>query len=814
MVRFNPPERRRPRNYLARREQWRLLLLIVPLGLVIIVMGRLRDPKTAEQINALFVPAGAQAEASTPTENGPTTPSPSPVRQQNLTPESFRSNGASEPVPHSSREISNSPRRASGAGAFASIDPQLLASIQDNTYFRNSEQDAWFHFLGTMQRLPADEISAAHSIEANYVQLVDQPDFYRGKLVKVYGYVRQVSEQMPAKNDLGIDKYYRIVVQPTDGSYWPIFVYCLELPRELGLGESATGGHMKVTGLFFKKLSYRWQDGLGTAPVIVAKSIDYHGAQPCGPGMADIHPPIEGATTFNEGRPTVATTPTVPADQTESQSSSFRDILDIAGWSIARLAAFDDGRPLTDEQRKSALELLRRLRSFGSGNLADWVHNELAPSDVHKHPDDYRGQLVRLVGRVTKVTPHKLIAADAQRLEMPEYFECEVMLNGMAGATSILTTRVPKQWLITTKLNEPVSANALYLKKTGDGESRDSIWLAKELAWHPGAPSGPDAELFGPGINEVYGDRPDPLLGKSILGNFGMDVGQLDLVQPRGRIRAEEREAFYQMLAAAGKTSPHTLVQLATTNLAGVREYWKDRLATETDEPRRMLAHEALNRAKNGRYSAAALFNDPQSQIGQLVVVDGAARRVVRVEVGAPSDGDGFSETVRSFGLDHYYEMEVFTDDSQNYPLVFCLRELPKGFPTGESIHVPVRVAGFFFKDWLYHTRGGGGAEGRGLLDPAQYAPLLIGNSPLVIAEEKGSGIGRWIGGGLFVLALGAIWATAAWFARGDRQFRERTRAASYSLPPGTSLDNLHMPEADRAGNFPPPSEPGMNNLS
>jgi hypothetical protein len=572
---------------------------------------------------------------------------------------------------------------------------------------------------------------------------------------------------------------------------------------------------MKVIGLFFKKLSYRWRDGLGTAPVIVAKRIDYHGAQPGGPGMADIHPPVEATATWDQVKASATDQPTTHTEEPEKPAStSFRDILNIAGWSVERLAEFDNGKPLTGDERASALELLRRIRSFDTGSLADWVHDDLSPNDVLQQPGDYRGLLVRLTGRVTSVTPRKLNAADSQHLEMPEYFECNVAPDKMTGAAIILTTRVPKAWFGAAKLDEPISANALYLKQFGEGESRTAIWLSKELAWHPGGPTARDAELFGPDVRELYGDKSDPLLGKSILGHLGMDVGQLDHVQPRGRIRAEERDAFYQMLVAAGKTNPHTLVQLATTNLAGVREYWKDRLATENDKTRRALAHEVLNRAKNGRYSAAALFNDPQSQIGQLVVVDGAARRVVRVEGGASSDNDGSRENVRRFGLDHYYELEVFTDDSQNYPLVFCVRQLPEGFPTGESIHVPVRIAGFFFKDWLYHARGGVGDGTTAVSDPAQYAPLLIGSAPLIIKETAASNLGRWIGGGLFLLALGAICVTAAWFARGDRAFRERTRAAKYSLPPGTSLDDLHLATADSPGGFSATSASSRDNPS
>ena len=48
--------------------------------------------------------------------------------------------------------------------------------------------------------------------------------------------------------------------------------------------------------------------------------------------------------------------------------------------------------------------------------------------------------------------------------------------------------------------------------------------------------------------------------------------------------------------------------------------------------------------------------------------------------------------------------MEVFTEDSQNRPLVFCVRELPPGMPTGGDLREPIRVAGFFFKSWRYRT--------------------------------------------------------------------------------------------------------------
>jgi hypothetical protein len=169
------------------------------------------------------------------------------------------------------------------------------------------------------------------------------------------------------------------------------------------------------------------------------------------------------------------------------------------------------------------------------------------------------------------------------------------------------------------------------------------------------------------------------------------------------------------------------------------------------------------------------------------------------VEVGTKRGG-GQSDVVYHYGIDHYYEMEVFTDDSQNYPLVFCVSRLPANLPTTGTIDVPVRVAGFFFKDWLYTTRRAAAAHeesNRG--GHPQYAPLLIGAEPQVLATPQPGkrGIGQFVGGVLFVLALAAIWGVAVWYARGDRKFRKSVLAPRFSLPPGESLNDLNLPATD-----------------
>jgi hypothetical protein len=750
MVRLLKPDRQRPRNYTSRREQLKLLALFVPLALVILAMTRLRHPKTAAAINAFFSPPQEQEGVSI---------KPRP------------------PVAESGRQTDAAPK------LFPGIDPNQLKTIEDNTYFRKGEKDAWFHFIGLLKDKPVDVANAA---AVDYVQLVDQPDVYRGKLVTVRGTARQISAEKPAANDLGITLYYRVVIQPDDGTNWPIIVYCLELPDGMAPNFDVNAP-VSVTGLFFKKLSYKWQDGLGIAPVILANSLE----------RTDGEVAITAANVRDHGDRNVTNdaSPTEPkpdsltttdGESPENGQATFKKILELSGWNNERLAKFDEGSSLTEAQRVEALELLRRLRTIDTRSLTEW-RRYLPLRFELKKPEEVRGQLRCLVGTVTKVTRRTLDATNAERLEMPEYFECEFKAKNLTGSITILTARVPNDWLKAGPLKDATFANAVFVKQVTDETPPRTIWLAKEIAWFPFAAEIKASASDGLSFDEILSD---PLLGKSLLGSVAIDVGQLDQVQSRGKIRPQERDIFYDLLSKVRNIEVADLVRIANNNLPLVEKQWRVEIQGNDDARRRALALEVVRRADQGRYSVAMLFNDPEPQIGRLFVFDGLARRAIRVEV--PKD------VAEHYLFDHYYELEVFTDDSQNYPIIFCAHELPKDFPVGSNIHVPVRVAGFFFKNWLYNTTGrpqeaeamGDGPAG----SRAQFAPLLIGNSPIVLQTQQNAPLaGSYVLGGLFVLALVGIWGAAVWFARDDRKFRERTPSAKYELPPGQSLNDLNL---------------------
>ena len=184
----------------------------------------------------------------------------------------------------------------------------------------------------------------------------------------------------------------------------------------------------------------------------------------------------------------------------------------------------------------------------------------------------------------------------------------------------------------------------------------------------------------------------DRSIGRALLAELGVSDELLANVVDRSSLSSDESEAFYAVLEAVAETPATQLVRLAQRGLPGYAE--RQRVGADASRRDRLLADEVARLAAERRYSVAPLFGDGQTQRGELIVVDAIVRRVVRVEASADAAGVG-----------SYYELEAFPEDSQNLPLVFCVRELPEGFPLGEAVRQPARLAGFFFKQWAYRTR-------------------------------------------------------------------------------------------------------------
>ena len=407
-----------------------------------------------------------------------------------------------------------------------------------------------------------------------------------------------------------------------------------------------------------------------------------------------------------------------------------RDLFNLRGIDESQFNRLIDRRPWHEDENEILLEILYRVgRDFSWTDMEHFSRGKFPLDRITRDPGAHRGEIFDLSGRVRRVQVLRPTAEAASRLEIDRYFRCEILLDGSSQPAVVFTDTVPQRWKIDEPIDEPVGALGFFLKLTVDEAQRPvPVFAARRVAWYP----------------------------RTSLGRLGMDVGLLDGRLEKLRLTADDRVCFYQMLAAVGRAKPGELLAEARAE---------------------------LRRTGEEQFSVVPLFLEPHQSQGRLVALSGTARRVTLVRVEE-------DDVLARFGIDHYYQLYVFTDDSQQNPLVFCVRELPRGMPTGDGPRFgeQVTVAGFFLKTWAYRIRepGEGTQPGR----KWQPAPLLIGRAPVWRPQEAPSedpffGL---VAGAVFLAVLLIIWLALWYFGRGDRRFRERMLAGQ-SAPEWHELD-------------------------
>ena len=165
----------------------------------------------------------------------------------------------------------------------AVLDELAFADVRDDMVWRPDEKTAWFRCFEKLQTATDRELKRQSLGDVGFVQLFRQTDEYRGKPVTIHGTAELVYEVAAPKNDLEIDHYFVIWLRPEDGSDAPIVAYVLELPSDfphIGREHTRVEEAMTLTGFFFKRWAYGAQDGIRTAPLILAKRPEWEPAPP------------------------------------------------------------------------------------------------------------------------------------------------------------------------------------------------------------------------------------------------------------------------------------------------------------------------------------------------------------------------------------------------------------------------------------------------------------------------------------------------------------------------------------------------------
>lgn len=433
--------------------------------------------------------------------------------------------------------------------------------------------------------------------------------------------------------------------------------------------------------------------------------------------------------------------------------------LALLGFDAAFFAGFKDNEPLSVQEQLKIAQLLYGLPRISKAALLEAAGRQasLEPTSLQRSTE--RGQAYALRLQLKRVTREEVPPELRETLGYDSYYRCEG--ETVARRMVIVAREIPQAWKLDAPLDQQASAIALYLKQlpsdalAADGAADEVtpilLFAAERVAWHP----------------------------PTLLAHLGVDYGLFDDVKDRAPLR--ERDLFYQMLAAASGMSPQYLEHQIKRLLEGQLER-QERLARNPDLPaqQRAAAERALEQARAGASDVVPLFNEPERMRGEFVVLRGEALRAIEIRIEDP-------QIRRRFGLDHYFEVDLVTPDSQNNPIVCCLVELPPEMPLGESIHESVRVAGFFLKPYAFATR-------RSQVAPAgarqsQVAPLIVGKTLSVIPTPQfgmpTQSLTLAVGVVIVMLVCGAF----MWHMRStDRRAQQQLQLRRETLPEAISL--------------------------
>ena len=147
-------------------------------------------------------------------------------------------------------------------------------------------------------------------------------------------------------------------------------------------------------------------------------------------------------------------------------------------------------------------------------------------------------------------------------------------------------------------------------------------------------------------------------------------------------------------------------------------------------------------RDKREPVGVVSLFNEPERNQGARVALDGWVRRVNMILVSDP-------EIRAATGLERYYQLFLFTSDSQGWPVVLCVPERPEGLEPGggDKYRREVSFDGFFYKTWAYKSSAKDAtspeedseprAEDQGAVRKWTRAPVAVGRLTSVKPLEE-----------------------------------------------------------------------------
>ena len=337
----------------------------------------------------------------------------------------------------------------------------------------------------------------------------------------------------------------------------------------------------------------------------------------------------------------------------KQENDSFQDVLALAGLGREALATLStDAEYGTDDWQLFA-QLVYRLRQFPPAQLESWAVKANA-LQWNETSEEHLGQFLAItatIESVESVDPPEDMAAETV---LPQLYRCRFRLFDKTASGDVLVPRVPSDWQHWEISEEPVRFLGVRLGNMPNDDGQMCLLLTNHLAWYP---------------------RDGVSSGRLLLSREGMDISLLDEVKQRQPfVKPEvsrEGEAFYQCLLALATVDHQELATLAVENVADTARHWltklpvvqqrqaelrhklagapdsaeRDTLQKQLETARRdlALATAVEKQADRKLSSVAPLFLQPEEQVGELVRIEGIARRAVRIAASGGAADQAFS---------------------------------------------------------------------------------------------------------------------------------------------------------------------------
>jgi len=240
---------------MQRREQRRLVGLLLAMGLVVVALPWMANPANWNWIERM----SQRGEAATAPDTSMAPPA---------------SELAAETVLVRVEEEPRAAPRDGAEGNWREIDPEVWKEVRDDVAFRSEELPLFWDLMAGLSREKPSDL-AREAEEVTFAQLFQLPQEYRGKLIEVRGRARRAVRVRAAANDAGIGSYHQLWMQTSDNPSSPLVVFAAELPPGFPEGMEISTEELTIPGVFFKRWPYNAQDGLRTAPAMVAGSFDW-----------------------------------------------------------------------------------------------------------------------------------------------------------------------------------------------------------------------------------------------------------------------------------------------------------------------------------------------------------------------------------------------------------------------------------------------------------------------------------------------------------------------------------------------------------